>query len=170
MSDTRNKFAALLALCAALAACNSTRPLATDADTVEEISRKTVTDGAVIILNDSSSLTGYRVAIRTDSTEWYSEHGDTMTIVATDFIHSISIATPHVALGLFRGLGSGIIVGAFTGVYLALADTSGNGVNNAGDFSLVGAVIGGIVGLIAGPILEADDRTVFTTGGESSGW
>jgi len=93
-----------------------------------------------------------------------------MTIVSTNFIHSVSVATPHIAFGFVAGLGSGALIGACGGAYLALSDSTGQSFNSLGDFSLVGAIVGGVIGLIAGPILAADDRTVYVVSGSAGGW
>jgi hypothetical protein len=115
-------FALLALLCAAVSGCGmtTTKTLSSDPKFGEEITRGSETDDAVIRLKDGSiAYNAYHVAMRADSTEWYSKNRALRVVVATSAILSVSIYTPGVLSGIVRGLEIGLIPSLGIGVAIA---------------------------------------------------
>jgi len=128
-------FIFLVLLSTAFSSCTSTQYISSNPFASEEITRGSETDYAFIALHDGRSVRAYHVAVRSDSTEWYSENRTLRHAEATSAIQSISILTPDIT--------DGIIVGALIGALPAL---------------LVGALSEPYTSWFGGTITEAEKR------------
>ncbi len=163
-------FTFLALLGAAVSGCATTKNLSSDSAANEEITRSTVRDGAEIKLKDHTvEYAAFHVAVRADSTEWYSEDWVLRHAIATTSIESIRIRTPESFLaGVGSGFEAGIIPSMIVGLLAYSAGGSGLGIMGGGwneAHALPGLEYGfGIVMapfLIVGGLTCSDHQTVY---------
>jgi hypothetical protein len=120
-------FAFLVLLCAAVSGCTTSTKSLTTADPAqtEEIEKRSLRSPAYIVFYNGDTSVGYRVGVRTDSTEWHetdtaydrsSGLADSVLefryISPTSDVKLISISTPDVLGDMLIGAGAGALLGA----------------------------------------------------------
>jgi hypothetical protein len=161
------RFVFLALICAAVSGCSSVTQcnISSDPSLIEKITRTSETDEATITFQDGrEEFKAYRIAVRPDSTEWYSEDRKIRHAVATTEVLSINFDHNNALNGSLSGALTGLAFGGtdlffdylfsialWPAYFLGLSGSPGvitNVIGKLGAFTVSGAILGLMAGAL----------------------